>query len=120
MVLDTLLREACFARDGYKCIRCGKTERLAPSHIYPKGRYRKMRWILDNVLTMCFGCHIHFWHKNPIEAHEWLQTAIPKERLDKLRLCALIVDKTPFDFNATKIILELAKKRFTARLSGAT
>ena len=120
MVLDTLLREACFARDGYKCIRCGKTERLAPSHIYPKGSYRKMKYILDNVKTLCYYCHMEFWHKNPIEAYEWLQTAISKERLDHLRLCALVVDKTPFDFNAIKIILEMAKKKFTSRLSDAT
>jgi len=110
--LDSLLCEICFARDKHRCIRCGRTDALAPSHIYPKGKYKRMRWEINNVKTLCYSCHIHFWHKNPIEAHEWLETAIPKERLDKLKLQAMYVDKSPIDYKLIKIYLKNELKKY--------
>jgi len=40
----------------------------------------------DNIKALCFSCHLGWWHKNPIEASEWLKTVIPKSRLDRLKL----------------------------------
>lgn len=104
--LEKLLHQACVLRDGNKCLKCHKTKTLQASHIYPKGRYQKMRYVLDNVKTLCYACHMHFWHKNPIEANEWLRTVVSAERLEKLKLMSQYVDKTPFDYNLTKIFLE--------------
>lgn len=104
--LKRLLHEVCVARDGNKCLRCGSTERLAASHIYPKGRYRKMEFDYDNVKTLCYRCHIHFFHKNPIEAHEWLEENIGKDRLDRLKLRSQYIDKKPTDYKLIKLDLE--------------
>ncbi|MDI6808179.1 MAG: hypothetical protein QME66_04240 [Candidatus Eisenbacteria bacterium] len=104
--LYTLLRKAVIRRDGEICQKCGKTQILHLSHIYPKGKYRRMEFELDNVKLLCAGCHIFWWHKNPIEAHEWLQTVVPKERLDKLRLQAQYIDKSPIDYAALELYLE--------------
>lgn len=110
--LDKLLREACFARDGHKCLKCGRTDQLAPSHIYPKGTYKKMRHDLDNVKTLCFQHHIHWWHKNPIEAWEWLQATLPKERLARLKLMAQTTFKGKEDVAAIRLYLRAMIKKY--------
>jgi len=104
--INGLLRKLIYARDGERCLHCNKTERLQMSHIYPKGRYRRMEFDPDNLKLLCYYCHLQWWHKNPIESHEWLQTVIPKKRLDRLKLCANTVNKSPFDFKLYKIFLE--------------
>jgi hypothetical protein len=47
-----------------------------------------MEFLSDNVKLLCMPCHLYWWHRNPIEAHEWLQTAIPVDRQKKLKLAA--------------------------------
>lgn len=76
-VADALVRQLVFARDGHKCVKCGKTEYLAPSHILSRGKYKRMRWVPDNILTLCNGCHIFWWHKEPIAAARWLEEKYP-------------------------------------------
>lgn len=83
--LYELLQKLVRVRDGERCLKCGKTERLQLSHIYPKGRYKLMEFLSKNVKILCVGCHLYWWHKNPIEAHEWLQEKLPKERLAWLK-----------------------------------
>lgn len=83
--LKRLRARACFLRDGGRCLKCGSTGGLSPSHIYPQGRYRNMAWMIDNVKTLCWPCHAFWWHKNPIEANEWIKKTLPKARLDKLK-----------------------------------
>jgi len=112
--LDKQIREACFARDGYRYVRCGRTDTLAPSHIYPKGKYPSMRYVLDNVKTLCYGCHIHFWHKSPIEAWEWIKTALPAARLKRLKKLSQTNTglKKVYVYEQIKSELEAAKEMF--------
>lgn len=83
--LKRLRARACFLRDGQKCLKCGTAGGLSPSHIYPQGRYRNMAWEIDNVKTLCWPCHAFWWHKNPIEANEWIKKTLPASRLSKLK-----------------------------------
>lgn len=92
-----LLRKIVIARDGEACLKCGKTMSLHLSHIYPKGRYKAMELEPDNVKLLCNACHLYWWHKNPIEAHEWLASAIPRDRLVRLKSMSLDNTKRPFD-----------------------
>ncbi len=110
--LTKLASKACIARDGHKCLRCGKTTTLCGSHIYPKGRYRKMEFDLDNLKTLCYACHIHWWHKNPVEANFWLTETIDKKRLERLRLRSQVNDGTPLDYKLLKIYLENELKKY--------
>jgi 5-methylcytosine-specific restriction endonuclease McrA len=105
-----LLREYLILRDGERCLRCGKTETLAISHIFPRGSHRAMELEPDNLKFLCYYCHICWWHKNPIEAHEWLATAIPKPRLDKLKLMANTSHKVP-EYKLLKLWLEAEIKK---------
>lgn len=89
--MNALLHELVRLRDGERCRRCGNTERLQLSHIYPKGRYRSMEFEPWNVKLLCVGCHLYWWHKNPIEAHEWLKSVWPSKELERLKLMSLTI-----------------------------
>lgn len=109
-ILNKLLHEFVELRDGAKCLRCGNTQGLALSHIYPKGRYRSMEFEEDNLKLLDYKCHICFWHKNPIEAHEWLISVMPPARLQRLKLMAQGGYKAP-TFTEKKLWLEQEIKR---------
>ena len=49
---------------GY-CERCNKTENLQCAHIVGRGSLG-LRWKYDNALCLCYACHIHWAHKEPI------------------------------------------------------
>jgi len=114
--LRQLQHDACLARDGNKCLRCPSKKRLAASHIYPKGMYRRLEYDPDNVKTLCYPCHIHFWHKNPIDAQIWLLTAVSAKRLERLRFMAH-EDRSMWsmDYELTKLVLEQELKKYTEK-----
>ena len=111
--LNALLHKLVRLRDGEHCLRCPKTARLQLSHIYPKGKKRGMEFEPDNVKLLCVGCHLYWWHKNPMEAMEWLKTVIPTARLDRLKLMSQTTNK--IDFNLQKIFIEKEIERLTER-----
>ena len=110
--LRRLLKEACFARDNNTCQRCRKIDTLSPSHIYPKGRYRNIEFDVENVITLCYACHLQFWHKNPIEAWNWYENTIPKARRDKLKLRANTPRAMPRHYNTLKLYLDSEIKKY--------
>jgi len=83
-LLKKLRMVAVMKRDG-GCLKCGRQDTCAPSHIYPQGTHRRMKWDLDNVIALCYKHHIHWWHKNPLEAAAWIKTALPADRLTRLK-----------------------------------
>ena len=95
--LNKLVREYVVKRDKV-CLRCGKPDRLHASHIYPKGKYRKMQFDVENVKALCVGCHLYWWHKHPIEAKEWAIKVLGRKRLNKLKKQANTVNKIKLDF----------------------
>jgi len=75
--LDLLVREEVFELAGHKCERCGKTEGLQASHILNKGSHQRLRFEPHNIIALCVGCHLYFWHKSPLEAAQWLNEKWP-------------------------------------------
>jgi hypothetical protein len=49
------VRKMTFARDGYKCVRCGRTDQLSFDHIIPK--WRGGLWSTSNGQTLCIPCN---------------------------------------------------------------
>lgn len=49
------VRQMTFARDGYKCVRCGRTDQLSFDHIIPK--WRGGLWATSNGQTLCIPCN---------------------------------------------------------------
>ncbi len=37
-----------------------------------------MQWNPRNLKSLCFRCHLLWWHKNPLEASAWYKKAYPK------------------------------------------
>ena len=114
-IILSLLREVMLARDGHRCQKCRTMERLQMSHIYPKGKYRKLELEIDNVVTLCTGCHLFWWHKNPLEAGEWIKEYLPTDRYNRLKLRSQVIDKSPIDYNLLKLYLEQELKKYEQR-----
>lgn len=74
---DALVREIVYIRDGYRCVKCGTGKALTPSHIRPRWKCSRMRWMAENILTMCAACHKYWWHKDPVAASAWLIVKYP-------------------------------------------
>lgn len=102
----SLLRQLIALRDGEQCLKCGKTETLQMSHIYPKGTHRKMELDEKNLKLLCMRHHLFWWHKNPIEAWEWLRETLEPERIAYLKEKANTIDKTRISYEAKKEELE--------------
>jgi hypothetical protein len=81
-VLDILFSKLVRKRDG-SCLRCGKRETLQCSHVMPR-TYLSVRWLPENAITLCYSCHIHWWHKYPHEAVAWFDEKFPG-RYQKIR-----------------------------------
>lgn len=104
-VLNGIIHEILVLRDKV-CLRCGTTERLQASHIYPKGTYKKLEYDSENIKFLCWRCHFTWWHKHPLEAAEWIKTAIPKERYDRLKLRSQTSGDGSRDYKVLKLFLE--------------
>jgi len=65
------------------CEKCGKTTTLQCSHIYSRS-YLRLRWVEENATCLCAGCHF-WWHKNPIEAIEWVKDFKDIEKLKEMK-----------------------------------
>ena len=53
--LPEALREAVFARDGYRCVHCSTNRNLAVDHIRPLARGGSDR--ITNLQTLCRSCN---------------------------------------------------------------
>ncbi len=65
---------------------------------------------MDNVKTLCYPCHINWWHKNPLEAAEWFEKTYP-ERAKRLKLMSQVSGKI-IDYKLLKIYLNQEIKKY--------
>lgn len=65
-----------------ECLHCHSKVNLQCSHIIPR-QYLHTRFDPNNGLTLCYRCHIYWWHKEPNEAARWLEQLYPG-RYDEL------------------------------------
>jgi len=62
------------------CLHCGKPVQGRNghmSHVKPKGAHRRMEFDPENLMFLCYFCHMQFWHKDVLEAAEWFRTTFP-------------------------------------------
>lgn len=98
--LDALCREIVFRRDGYKCVKSGKTVNLQWAHCYSR-RYASMRWNPDNSMCLNAGEHLS-WHHKPLEAVAWFNKTYPERAA---RLLLLSQTKQKVDLKAVELWL---------------
>lgn len=85
--LKKICSQLVIARDK-KCLRCGKTERLAAAHIKSVGAYPNMRFDIDNMICLCYRCHIHWWHREILDAVKWITILKGEDFMRRLDLKA--------------------------------
>lgn len=79
--LDTIVSEK--VRSVGRCDRCGKTSALACAHIYSR-RNMRLRWDLRNLLCLCYACHIHWAHRDPVAFVKWVSTFRDLDELERV------------------------------------
>ena len=115
--LDRLTKVIIHARDGNKCVKCGKGPPeivLQAAHILSKGPHGRLRFELLNLLSMCLRDHLYWWHKNPVEAYEWLQEKYPG-RIEQLRIMTATARKLDLMELLIGLRLEVSKLERTTR-----
>jgi 5-methylcytosine-specific restriction endonuclease McrA len=80
--LDKLVAEI-IRRKG-KCERCGKNQNLQCAHIYSR-KNKWLRWDLENLMCLCGGCHLFWWHLEPAVAIRWAMAKRDFNYLDELK-----------------------------------
>jgi hypothetical protein len=50
-------RQAAVDRDGHRCVHCGSSVRLHVHHVTPWAPDQADPHALDNLVTLCVGCH---------------------------------------------------------------
>ena len=92
-------------RLGGKCERCGRTTSLQCAHIISRSRLN-LRWDLWNALCLCYGCHLQFWHRSPLEAITWFQEKYP-ERFEYLmkKKNVLLTDRVDYEDLYKKLVV---------------
>lgn len=74
--LEKLVSEYVKLRDGYICQKCSirvEGSNCHASHVIPKSHGDALRFDPLNLKVLCMHCHLHWWHKNPLEAQEWFK-----------------------------------------------
>jgi len=77
------------SRAKWTCERCHKkhpekSQGLHAAHIFTRS-IKKTRHDPENGVCLCYGCH-SFFHRNPLEFHEWV-----KKRMGEVRYTALMI-----------------------------
>lgn len=91
---DILFSKYIRQRDG-RCLKCGKTGNLQCAHIIGRRNYR-LRYDPQNSISLCYACHIHWAHKEPLDFTDWLEETYP-ERLTYLRLAKREIEKPDYE-----------------------
>ncbi|MBU0598680.1 HNH endonuclease, partial [Patescibacteria group bacterium] len=74
--VDIIIKE----RDDYTCQYCGKRVSgfdCHVSHVVPVSKTKLLEFDFQNLKILCFRHHIHWWHKNPLEAGKWFREKFP-------------------------------------------
>lgn len=74
-------------RDKYTCCRCGKKGKgmdLHGSHTINEAADHRLASDPDNIIALCYHCHINRRHKNPLEASKRYNEKYPWS-FDKLQ-----------------------------------
>lgn len=78
--LDSTVSEIIKKRDHKICQKCGKLalgSNCHWSHVIPRSKGNALRWDLQNSIVLCMRCHLHWWHKNPLESARWFEETFP-------------------------------------------
>lgn len=83
--IDKLWSKAVRERDNYTCRKCGKYHKQTQAaHIFGRSRM-STRYDMDNGITLCYYCHIHWAHRNIFDFADWVEEQLGEEKFKTLR-----------------------------------
>ena len=76
--LDALARVVVKERDDWTCQKCLKNVdgRDCHAHHIKTRKYNNLRWDMNNLITLCSGCHTVCFHESP-EGDVWFAETYP-------------------------------------------
>ena len=85
-------------RDNYndRCVKCGG-KATAVHHIESR-IHMNTRFDEDNLISVCFPCHIHFFHGKPAESMRWLKDWFGVKFINRLARKSRIVYKPSIEY----------------------
>lgn len=88
--VDALFRQYVLKDCEQICEWCLRHMPVQIAHILPKGKYPRLRYHQQNILLLCYHCHLYRWHKDPMIASRFLDELKGKD----YRLKLLTIDQT--------------------------
>jgi len=91
--IDKIVSEHVRARGS--CARCGKGAEqvtLQCAHIFSR-RNMSVRFDEENCLSLCFACHFHWAHREPILFTEFVKNYLGEERFSQLMMKSTMIKK---------------------------
>ena len=84
---DARVSLAVRKRARFTCERCRRRHEensmgLHAAHIFTRS-IKATRHDMANLVCLCYGCHAYF-HRNPLEFHEWVRKKMGAEKYDAL------------------------------------
>jgi len=79
--LEDLVKLYCKVRDNWICQKCGKWVEGSDahgSHVIPVSQGNQFRFDPENIKTLCYHCHLNWWHKAPLESGQWFREKFPE------------------------------------------
>lgn len=64
-------------RDWYTCQWCGSKSNIQWSHIINEARDHRLAIDSENIIALCYHCHLWLWHKDPILAAKRFNSKFP-------------------------------------------
>lgn len=86
--LDTVMSQ--IVRSRGVCAKCGKGAEqvtLQCAHIFSR-RNMSVRFDLRNLLALCYACHFHWAHKEPIQFYEFIEQYLGEYEFSQLKIRA--------------------------------
>ncbi len=79
--LMKLVKEHAKKRDNYTCRRCGRQvsgSSCHGAHVIPVSACLRLAFDPANVICLCHGCHIQWWHLHNVESGYWFTATYPE------------------------------------------
>jgi 5-methylcytosine-specific restriction endonuclease McrA len=51
---------------NYHCVYCNTSRKLSAHHIFPKAKYKGLKYNLNNGILMCYKCHLEVHQLNDV------------------------------------------------------
>ena len=96
-------------RENYndRCVKCGG--KATASHHIESRIHKNTRWDIPNGVSVCYPCHIHYFHGKPAESMRWLKDFYGDRIKDLEKKSKIIFQPTVKDLE--KIIIKLNRNR---------